>query len=211
MSPRRMTTGVSKGDLEKIKGDLHFINLLTQIAREENLRIVISGGYAVDGSLGKITRLHKDIDIQVYGTNSDGGSIIQNLVNSIKRQISSLSRLQIEDKGRGKFYHTFVAKDKNFYADIYYIQVADNPFLKKKVVVKKDGGHTAPHYFETNTVNLGGITFEAQSPVIELADRVYKRNIRGDEPKPEHDKDIANLREIVSPEELKKILDSYKR
>lgn len=206
-----MTTKVSKGGLEKIKRDLHFINLLTQIAREENLRIVISGGYAVDGALGEITRPHKDIDIQIYGESDDGKQLIQNLLRTMKSKDKSFSRLNIENKGREEFYHAFVVKDKNFYADIYYIQVADNPFLKRKIVIKKDGGHTAPHYFETNTVNLGGITFEAQSPVVELADRVYKRKVRGDKPKPKHDKDIANLREIVSPEELKKILDSYKR
>ena len=52
---------VEKDDLKKIGRDLEFIKLTTEIAKELGLRAIVAGGYAVDGSLGQITRPHNDI------------------------------------------------------------------------------------------------------------------------------------------------------
>ncbi len=50
---------------EKTQQALTFIDLITKIGKEQGIRIIISGGYAVDGFLGEITRFHNDIDIQI--------------------------------------------------------------------------------------------------------------------------------------------------
>lgn len=78
-------TELSPKDREKIKKDLAFIGLLTNDAKSLGCRVVISGGYATDGNLGRITRPHNDIDIEVYGTDQQP-KVIQKLIEKIKQK-----------------------------------------------------------------------------------------------------------------------------
>ncbi|MEK7060860.1 MAG: hypothetical protein AAB937_01350 [Patescibacteria group bacterium] len=41
---------------------------------------------------------------------------------------------------------------------------------------------------------IDGYTFEVQDPNVELEDKMHKRDVRGDEKRPEHEQDIENLR-----------------
>jgi hypothetical protein len=61
------TSEVDKEDREKIQRDLSFIEFFTRHAAEKGLRVVVSGGYATDGNLSRVTRPHNDLDIIVYG------------------------------------------------------------------------------------------------------------------------------------------------
>lgn len=185
---------ISKEQRLKIGNDLSFINLITSQAKERGYRVVVSGGYSIDGNLGQITRPHNDIDIQIYGQ-SEQPRIIRDLMETVKQQ-EAFSRIELRDKGRQEFYHAFFAEGNGLGADIYYVQVTGNPFDSTKVVVKNNGSLTSEHSFNTAPVTLEGVSFEAVNPQEQLED-ILKKRARGDRLKPEHDQDLQNLQRIL--------------
>lgn len=199
------TSEISQQDWKKIKKDLGFVQLLRGLAQQSELRVIISGGYAVDGALGQITRPHNDIDVQVYGQ-PPSDEVIEALIKQVKGHVQ-FEDLELVDKGRETFYHSHVVKGKGFGADVYYVQILDGPFDEEKIVIKSDGSHTEVQRYNTIQANLEGVSFEAVDPTSELVDKLYKREIRGDEPKLVHDQDIANLRLITDESKVKKLLD----
>lgn len=193
--PSLKTTELSPLNWDKVAKDLRFIDLITQNAGASGYRVVISGGYAVDGNLGVITRPHNDIDIEVYGTEGDPW-IIRDLVDRISQQ-KDYSGLKLKDKGRQEFYHAFFAKGSGFGADIYYVQTVGNPFAERKVVVKKDGSRTPEHPFNTRRVVLERTIFEVVNPKEQLEDILKKAEKTG-VVRPEHKQDVENLRALTS-------------
>jgi hypothetical protein len=103
--------------------------------------------------------------------------------------------LIIEDQGRVDYWHKFFIN--RIAAEICYIRVATKPFSDTKIVIRSDGKLSEEHDFDTQMIILNGVRFEAQSPVIELADKLYKRDHRGDKKLPKHDQDILNLQHIT--------------
>lgn len=186
-------TELSLKDWEKVGKDLVFINLLTNDAKSLGYRVVISGGYCVDGNIGRITRPHNDIDIEVYGTDQQP-QVINELVKNITHQ-EQFSGLKLEDKGRQEYYHSFFIEGNGLGADIYYVCVVENPFVETKVVVKKDGSLTPRHSFNTKKVVLNGIAFETVGPKEQLEDILKKRQ-KGNDLKPKHEQDIENLKAL---------------
>lgn len=75
---------VTEADWKKIRNDLRFIDLMAQLVKENGCRLVVSGGYAVDGCLGKVTRPPRDIDIQIYGRARESEQIVRELVEGVK-------------------------------------------------------------------------------------------------------------------------------
>ncbi len=205
------TSEITETDLKKIQKDLRFISLMTKLAKEKDYRLIVSGGYAVDGNLGRITRPHGDIDIQIFGQGGESEQIIRDLVTKVKEDEPSLSEVNVNDKGRQDYYHSFQLKGNGLVSDIYYVQVTENPFSGEKHVVKNDGKITERQEYETTEVTLNGITFEAVSPTPELVDKLYKREIRGDKPKAKHDQDIANLKLITDAKEVNARLEEMKK
>jgi len=187
---------VSEKDWKKIRNDLHFIERMTKLAKEKGCRLIVSGGYAVDGSLGRITRPHGDIDIQIYGQDN-GERLVNDFIAGVKESESTFSEVELKDKGRQQYYNVFFAEGNGLGSDIYYIQVTENPFGTEKHVVKKDGSHTERQTYDTVQVILEGVKFEAINPTSELIDKLYKRKIRGDVPKMKHDQDVENLKLIT--------------
>lgn len=184
-------------DWGKVRKDLRFIELATRLAKDLNCRVIIHGGYAVDGALGKITRPHNDIDLQIFGQNDNPAQTINTLIGQISRQDPSFANLKMIDKERKEFYHNFVFEKPGFGADIYYIQVETDPFASEKVVIKNDGSKTEVQEWETRQVILEGVSFEAQSPEVELRDRLEKRG-KGEPELPKHNQDIANLQRLIN-------------
>jgi hypothetical protein len=187
-------TELTPKDQEKVTKDLRFIDLITQGAKFMGYRVVISGGYSVDGNLGQITRPHNDIDIEVYGTDQEP-KIVPNLMASIKQQ-EPFSELEITDRGRQEFYHSFFVEGNGLGADIYYVQVVSDPFAETKVVVKKDESFTAEHSFNTKQVVLEGVAYEVVGPKEQLDDILAKRQ-KGQDLKPKHEQDIENLKTLI--------------
>lgn len=204
-----VVTEINEKDLQKIKKDLLFIQLLSKLARESQCRLVVSGGYAVDGSLGKLTRPHGDIDVEIYG-NSNNAELVNQLIETIQKEEPTFSDTTLLGKERQDYYHSFGVKGKGFGADIYYVQVTGNPFDRDKYVVKKDDTTTERQEYNTVDVTLDGVSFEAVDPTSELVDKLYKRHIRGDEPKSKHDQDIDNLRLITDANEVETRLATMK-
>lgn len=206
-----VTSEITETDLRKIQKDLRFIDLMTKLAKEKGCRLIVSGGYATDGNLGRITRPHSDIDIQIFGQSDQSEYLVKELIAEAKKDEPTLSEVEVRDKGRQEFYHSYFAEGNGLGSDIYYVQVTENPFDKEKHVVKKDGTITERQEYETTEVTLEGITFEAISPTPELVDKLYKREIRGDKPKAKHNQDIANLRLITDPKEVEARLARMKK
>ncbi len=179
---------LDQDQLEKTQRHLQFISSLTEEAKKYGIRIVIHGGYAVDGSIGKVTRPHNDIDIQMYGNSEDGLQIVKQLVD--------LEGVNITDKKVETFYHNYYAQKDNFRADIYYIRLKNNPFEKHKIIIKNDGTEGESHEFETQIVTLNGVSYEAVLPSEELNDKVTKRE-KGYKPRKEIDQDIKNLKLLL--------------
>lgn len=189
---------ISNKQWDKIRQDLQFIESVTKTGKKLGLRVIIAGGYAVDGSLGKITRPHNDIDIQVYGNNPNGKQVIVKLIKKIANSNIVFSGIRIKkDHGRKTYYYGILAEKLGFGADFYYIQIKGNPFNETKVVIKDDGKKTNRHFFDTVKVKLEGIYFEAQNPKAELEDKVGKIK-RGDKVRQEINQDIQNLQMLVN-------------
>lgn len=205
------TSEITESDLKKIKKDLRFIELMTQLAKEKGCRLIVSGGYAVDGNLGQLTRPHNDIDIQIYGDSEDSKDIVGELLREVKEKDPQFSQVESKDNGRQEYYHAFIAQGEGLGSDIYYIQVTGNPFDDEKHIVKKDGSIGERQHYHTLQVTLEGVTFEANDPITELADKRYKREIRGDEPKAYHNQDIKNLKLITDEKEVNSKLATMKK
>src|SRR3989338_11344413 len=91
---------LTEADRNKTKNDLCFIKLMSQYAKERGARLIVSGGYAVDGSLGSITRPHRDIDIQIFGQTEGSSQLVAELVDKVRSDAPALSGVQLKDKGR---------------------------------------------------------------------------------------------------------------
>lgn len=187
-------TVLTPEDQEKVTKDLKFIDFITQDAISLGYRVVISGGYSVDGNLGRITRPHNDIDIEIYGT-EEKPQVVYDLVEKISKH-EEYSELKLIDKDRQEFYHSFFAEGNGLGADIYYVQVVSESFAETKVVVKKDGLTTPRHSFNTGMVVLEGVAFEVVSPEDQLAD-ILKKAEKAEVVKPKHQQDIENLKILI--------------
>ncbi len=194
----------------KVKGDLDLISLISKVGKELNCRVIIAGGYAVDAALGQITRPHNDIDIQIYGQDENGMSLVNKLLNAIAEQDAQFAGFSIEDKVRKDFYHNLYTKIGGTIADIYYLRTQNSPFESNKIIIKKDGSLSEPHPYETKQFRLNGIEFEGQNPLTELVDKIYKRDYRNDPKLVRHEQDIENLKAIVPAEELDQKLQELK-
>jgi hypothetical protein len=194
-------TNLTQREQEQIDIHLKFINHISQISIKSGYRAIIGGGYAVDGSLGSITHFHDDIDIQLYGEDVITPKLLR---DSLLRD--EYSGLTIEDKGRNDYWHKFFIDGIG--AEIYYIRVAYNPFSESKIVIKSDGKYSEEHDYDTKMIILQGVRYEIQSPVIELVDKLYKRDYKGDLKQSKHVQDIFNLKLITNPQEVQERLNN---
>ena len=205
-----VTQALTSNEQKKVNRDLRFISLLSQAAKVRHMRVVVGGGYAVDGALGEITRAHNDVDLQIYGQREDAMNIVAELIHEVGENDPFFADLPLMDHGRKEFFHELYAEKPGFGANIYYLHVVTDPSARDKVIVKNDGSHGEPHAFETHTVRLNGVAFEAQTAIVELVDKLYKRD-RGDPRLLKHDQDIANLRLVTDADEAKKRIEQMKK
>lgn len=191
-----LTVKLTEIEQQKTISDLQFVSLLTNEAKKKNFRIIIHGGYAVDGALGMITRPHDDIDIQIYGTDENGFEVVKRLFQDLPIEKFDSSKIRFSDKKKTTFYHNYFAEKEHFGADIYYLRLKTDPSDKNKIIIKNDGTESEPQTFETQTVTLHGISYEATLPQHELNDKLEKK-AKGEKPRKEIDQDIHNLRLLL--------------
>ena len=174
--------------------DLQIIDKLSKTAPNFGMRIIIGGGYAVDGFLGEITRYHNDIDIQIYGTKENAEKVIDTLLDKIAGNTWEYTAV---DKGRKDYYHNLVYNFDNSTLDFYYLQTKTSPLGKEKLIIKSDGSVDHQEFSKPVFGKIGDISFEIQNPQLELEDKIYKREKRGDSKRPEHEQDIENLKLVL--------------
>lgn len=200
-------TPVTQVQSEKIRKDLAFINLLTSTAKEEGMRAIVHGGYAVDGFFGKVTRPHGDIDLGIWGNGVDAMAIMSKLLTVAGSKDKRFASLTIEDHGRNDWTHTIYAIAPDFRAEMYYAQVMSDPFSPEKHIVKSDGT-VVDQLHSTQMVSLEDFTFETCTPLQSIVDRLYKQK-RGDGIKAHHTQDIENLRLITDAQVVQDRLENY--
>ena len=184
---------LSAGEKAKTTKDLGLISRLVAAGQDVGMRIIVFGGYGVDGFLGQITRPHHDVDVQIYGIEEDGSAVIQKLLVAAK-----FVSYEVEDKGKEDYYHNLVYTHEETVLDIYYLHTQSSPLGSEKYILKLDGT-MEKQVFDTPILGKIGVhTFEVQNPKVELEDKVHKRNVRGDQMRPEHDQDIENLQNYIS-------------
>lgn len=180
---------ISPEQERKIQKDLGIVGSLSKLAREKGFRIIIGGGYAVDGYFGQITRFHNDVDIQIYGTNRDAEKVVRDLIEMLGKPY------EFYEQERRLYYRYFVVKLEKTKLDITYLLTSTSPLGKEKFIIKSDGSIDQQEFGEPMYGKINNILFEIQDPKWELKDKIYKREERGDPKRPEHKQDIENLRE----------------
>lgn len=192
----RITKLTSKEE-DKVKKDLMFVDLVTRAGKEMGLRVVVFGGYAVDGLLGELTRPHQDLDLLVHvGTGRKCEELVIKLLAKIEEE-PMFGSMKIEDKGRSEFYHSYFVEGNGIGVDMYWIEVVEDVWGVEKTAVKADGSWGDKRRFRTLEVELEGVEFEANNAFDEMVDRMYKNRKKGYGRKEKYDQDIENLSGLV--------------
>ncbi len=201
-----LTSPLTPEEHATVLENLQFIAKLTTKAKELGYRVIVHGGYAVDGALKKITRPHADLDLQIYGLD-EGTVAVPKIITSLDESLLPL----MEAKERKEYWHLFHLNRPGSLTELYYVKVATDPFGDAKRIVKSDGTESEIEPFHTEHAVFGDISYEIQNPVTELADKLYKRTVRGDEALTKHDQDMANLVLITDPAKVQEELEIMKQ
>lgn len=197
-------TSLSPEEQEKVKRDLKVLRKFIEFCKNKGSRLIVTGGYGLDGALGQITRPHNDLDIVVYSENSRMKTVTE-FIDVIKDLFSD-SKISIHS---GKFMHTLDLNSSGFGANIYVVQTANNPFADLNSLILKNGEpykNNPQIFLPPVKAKLRGLKFEAQDPNFHLADIFIKGN--RDEKLRKHAQDIENLRKITNQKKVEEILSS---
>ncbi len=189
-------------DQEKIKSDLSFLKKLLIFAKKQNYRVVVTGGYGLDGILGQITRPHNDIDIVIY-SKDDREMTVKSIRNFVEKVFIN-PRITIRFN---QFMHTIDINTKGFGGNIYVVQTKNNPFddLKTLVLNDKTIHRNNPLQFPLPiSAILHGLQFETQDPHAHLADILFKQKREMKYNK--HEQDIKNLEQVTDSNRVRQIL-----
>lgn len=190
------TIALTKDEQQKVSTDIQFIKSLAIACAPLKCRLIISGGYAVDGSLGVITRPHRDLDVQIFGQSSDAVGVISKLFQRLQENYPGI---QLVDEGQEDYYHLFKLTDGQFLkVEIYYIQTLESPFDPAKITIRKGGTQSPVGSFDTVISTLEEVIFESISPAEILKDKLSKMEFTQSNDLPKHSQDIENLKLIQS-------------
>lgn len=195
---------LNKKEKEKVELDLNFIKTFLYFSKKKGFRVVVSGGYGLDGILGEITRFHNDLDLIVYWK-KNRKEAVSSLKNIIKKKLSSVL-VKVKD---GKFYTTIDFENKEISGAVYVIETFENAFKninKIKLLNGKIKINSMQQFPTPVKASLLGLKLEAQNPNVHLADILYKRK---KEKKLKHKQDIENFRFITDREKVGFILSQY--
>ncbi len=195
---------LNKKQLQKIISDLRFLKQLLVFAQQNKFRVVVSGGYALDGVLGEITRHHNDIDISLYGKVSRTKAI--KMLNIFIRQTIPDSKIKEIKISQGLYFVDFYVNSKGLGVNLYFIETANNPFKDIHTIKKMNGEIQTSNkmiFLPPIKAKLLNLAFEARDPNFQLADIINKRK-RG-EKLLKHNQDIENLRLITDENTVKRI------
>ncbi len=177
----------------KVNSEIQFIAHFIAFAKKLNLRVVVYGGYGLDGYLQAITRNHGDIDLVMYGImpRSEALPKIVDYLNEVLKEVKIVSK-------DNDFLIDIKVKSKNIQGNFYYVQTGQDPFIDLKTVIKLDGTTVtnSPEDFPLPVQGkLGNLMVEVQDQSAHLQDIIRKR--KNSESCAKHDQDIENLNTIV--------------
>lgn len=118
----------------KLNDDLTFIKQFLDFCKNHSWRMVVYGGYGLDGYLSKITRKHGDIDLVIYGQ-TDRVRASEEIILFIKTLHPNGTIRQKDNP----FQVEVDVNDSGFGLNLYYVQTRDDPFVNINTVVKDSG------------------------------------------------------------------------
>ncbi|MBP9670708.1 hypothetical protein KBD75_04900 [Candidatus Woesebacteria bacterium] len=177
----------------KVDSDIKFIADFIEFGKKLNWRVVVYGGYGLDGYLQTITRNHGDIDLVMYGI-MPRSEALPKIVDYLNEE---LNEVEIKSKDED-FFIDIKVKSNGIQGNFYYVQTGQDPFGNLNIVVKVDGSTVinSPKDFPPPVHGkLGDLMVEVQDQSAHLQDIIRKR--KDSESFAKHDQDIENLNTIV--------------
>lgn len=173
----------------KVDSHLKFIESFIDFSKQKGWRVVVYGGYGLDGYLQTITRNHGDIDLVIYGQSPRSEA----LTNISKYLNQMLVGVEVNAKDQD-FLIDMKVKSKTIQGNFYYVQTAADPFSNLNIVIKLDGSAVtnSPKDFPSPVPGkLGELAVEVQDQIAHLAD-IYRKRSESDI-LTKHDQDIDNI------------------
>jgi hypothetical protein len=178
----------------QLRTHLAFIDSFGKWCRQQSWRLVLYGGYGLDGYLRTITRNHGDIDLVIYGQTTRTLALAS-IANYLHKAISEV---EIKSKDE-EFLIDIKVKSKIISGNLYYVQTGEDPFNTLSIVIKTDGSKVtnSPTDFPPPVSGqLGDLAVEVQDQSAHLADILRKRS--SDISHSKHDQDIVNIQTILT-------------
>lgn len=179
---------------EKLQVHLGFIDSFSYWCRAQNWRLVVYGGYGLDGYLQTITRNHGDVDLVLYGRLPRAQAIAQ-IVDYLHNAIKGV---EVKSKDED-FLIDIKVKSPNISGNFYYVQTVEDPFINLNRVVKTDETivtNTPTQFPPPVKGKLVDLSVEVQDQSAHLADIIRKRG--SDITLSKHDQDIANIQALLA-------------
>lgn len=176
----------------KINYDLSVITQFGILAHTYNWRMVVSGGYGLDGAIGQITRNHNDLDMILYGSQSRARA--RELFHSACRSLLRVPVLVFKEE---EFYLECDVKSDVFVGNFYYVQTQNDPYNDLSTVIKNDGSiitNTPTDFPPPQKGSLNDLTFEIQDQSSHLKDILAK----GGGNTTRHSYDLVNLEILLA-------------
>ena len=195
-----LTINLSKTELSKIQRDINFLRCLKEFSHRNHLRLVLSGGYGLDISLGTITRPHNDVDAIVYGQLPRVKAL--GLITQFVQGLFPSSTVATHDN---KFMVCLNINSPGFGANLYFVETANDPHKDINTIVLKNGKkhrNNRQIFLLPVMGNLLGDKFEAQNPNFHLANILFKHQ---SDKQAKHEQDIINLQKITNPKLVNKL------
>lgn len=180
-------------DAEKVSRDLNFLAQCIKFTQQRKWRLVVYGGYGLDGYLKTITRSHGDLDIVIYGQSNR--KVAENLLKSYLE--SQLRNVQIIVK-QEPFFLELDVRGTNFAGNLYYVETAQDPQQDLTQVRKVDGEiviNSTKDFPTPVEGKLQNLEVEVQDQSAHLADILRRRET--DYVAGKHDQDIENIKTVI--------------
>jgi hypothetical protein len=196
---------LDKKQQRKVTSDLNFLSRLLSFSKNKGFRVVVSGGYGLDGILEEITRPHNDLDMTLFAKGDR-----KKTVKAVKSFIVNYFPSATITTKPGYFYEAVEINAKGFGAAIYVVETINNPLKDIRTIKLTDGKtqvNSEKRFPPPVKAELHNLQFEAQNPNLHLADILYKR--KKEKRLKKHKQDIQNLRQITDNKKVNLILSRF--
>lgn len=189
-------------DWKKVISDLNSLDSFKSFAKNNNWRMVVSGGYSLDLFLHLTTRTHNDVDLIIYGQ--------EDKINAIKK-IGYYMHQKFDDAAfiaqNEVLFTIFGVHSQKFGANIYFIETVEDPFKNHRKIKKPDGQIIAVSDKELpkpTRGKIGEFEFEIEDQNAHMADilRKYKTT----KLPTKYIQDLDNLKHIIDPSRVEVLL-----